>query len=197
MGSSISAGSGYARATGAPVVGFIGDSTFFHSGMTGLANAVFNRHDILVVILDNGTTAMTGHQPNPGMAQHVLGEHAAHLDIEPIVRALGVTEVRKVRGSNLAALTAAFEELGALSGVRVLIAEEPCVLYARRKLGKGKPRVAEVARQGAEALRCLEELACPAFCRNGDEVAVDESLCTGCMICLQAAPGVFRARNRA
>ncbi|WP_165079168.1 MULTISPECIES: indolepyruvate ferredoxin oxidoreductase subunit alpha [unclassified Desulfovibrio] len=197
MGSSISAGSGYARATGAPVVGFIGDSTFFHSGMTGLANAVFNRHDILVVILDNGTTAMTGHQPNPGMAQHVLGEHAAHLDIEPIVRALGVEEVRKVRGSNLAALKAAFEELGALSGVRVLIAEEPCVLYARRKLGKGKPRVAEVVRQGAEALRCLEELACPAFCRNGDEVSVDESLCTGCMICLQAAPGVFRARNRA
>ena len=197
MGSSISAGSGYARATGAPVVGFIGDSTFFHSGMTGLANAVFNRHDILVVILDNGTTAMTGHQPNPGMAQHVLGETSAHLDIEPIVRALGVQECRKVRGSNLAALKAAFEELGALSGVRVLIAEEPCVLYARRRLGKGRPRVAEVVRQGAEALRCLEELACPAFCRNGDEVAVDESLCTGCMICLQAAPGVFRARNRA
>lgn len=197
MGSSISAGSGYARASGGPVLGFIGDSTFFHSGMTGLANAVFNRHDILVVILDNGTTAMTGHQPNPGMAQEVLGEMAAHLDIEPIVRALGVEHCRKVRATNLAALTAAFEELGALSGVRVLIAEEPCVLYARRKLGKGRPRVAEVIRQGAEAVRCLEELACPAFCRNGDEVSVDESLCTGCMFCLQAAPGVFRARNRA
>lgn len=197
MGSSVSAGSGYARASGGPVVGFIGDSTFFHSGMTGLANAVFNRHDILVVILDNGTTAMTGHQPNPGMAQEVLGEAAAHLDIEPIVRALGVKHCRKVRATSLAALTAAFEELGALSGVRVLIAEEPCVLYARRKLGKGRPRVAEVVRQGAEAVRCLEELACPAFCRNGDEVAVDESLCTGCMFCLQAAPGVFRARNRA
>lgn len=196
MGSSISAGSGYARATGGQVLGFIGDSTFFHSGMTGLANAVFNRHDILVVILDNGTTAMTGHQPNPGMAQHVLGETAVHLDIEPIVRALGVEHCRKVRASNLAALRAAFEELGALSGVRVLIAEEPCVLYARRRLGKGRSRVAEVARQGEEALRCLEELACPAFCRNGNEVAVDESLCTGCMICLQAAPGIFRARKR-
>lgn len=197
MGSSVSAGSGYARASGAPVLGFIGDSTFFHSGMTGLANAVFNRHDILVVILDNGTTAMTGHQPNPGMVQEVLGEAAAHLDIESIVRALGVEHCRKVRATNLAALTAAFEELGALSGVRVLIAEEPCVLYARRRLGKGRPRVAEVIRQGAEAVRCLEELACPAFCRNGDEVSVDESLCTGCMFCLQAAPGVFRARNRA
>ena len=65
MGSSVSAGSGFARASGKPVVAFIGDSTFFHSGMTGLANAVFNKHDILVVILDNGTTAMTGHQPNP------------------------------------------------------------------------------------------------------------------------------------
>ena len=197
MGSSISAGSGYARATGAPVIGFIGDSTFFHSGMTGLANAVFNRHNILVVILDNGTTAMTGHQPNPGMAQHVLGEMAAHLEIEPIVRALGVEHCRKVKTSNLGALKSAFAELGELDGVRVLIAEEPCVLYARRKLGQARTRVAEAVRQGEDALRCLEELACPAFCRTGDEVSVDESLCSGCMICLQAAPGVFRARPKA
>lgn len=64
MGSSVSAGSGFAMVSDRPVVGFIGDSTFFHSGMTGLANAVFNKHDVLLVILDNGTTAMTGHQPN-------------------------------------------------------------------------------------------------------------------------------------
>ena len=67
MGSSVSAGSGFAMVSDRPVVGFIGDSTFFHSGMTGLANAVFNKHDVLLVILDNGTTAMTGHQPNPGV----------------------------------------------------------------------------------------------------------------------------------
>ena len=65
MGSSVSAGSGFAMVSDRPVVGFIGDSTFFHSGMTGLANAVFNKHDVLLVILDNGTTAMTGQQGNP------------------------------------------------------------------------------------------------------------------------------------
>lgn len=196
MGSSVSAGSGYARACHKPVVGFIGDSTFFHSGMTGLANAVFNRHNILLVILDNGTTAMTGHQPNPGMDQQVLGEDAAHLDIEPVVRALGVQDCLTVGGHNLAALTRAFTELGAKSGVRVLIAREPCVLYARRRLGRKHARVATVARQGEEAQRCLRELACPAFyCKNG-ELAVDKTLCTGCMVCLQAAPGVFRAEPR-
>ena len=117
MGSSVSAGSGFARASGKPVVAFIGDSTFFHSGMTGLANAVFNKHDILVVILDNGTTAMTGHQPNPGMLQDILGEEAMHLDIESVVRGLGVTECVKVRSYNLKALHSALEDMRGKKGV--------------------------------------------------------------------------------
>ena len=197
MGSSVSAGSGFARASGKPVVAFIGDSTFFHSGMTGLANAVFNKHDILVVILDNGTTAMTGHQPNPGMLQDILGEEAMHLDIESVVRGLGVTECVKVRSYNLKALHSALEDMRDRKGVRVIIAEEPCVLYARRRLKKAAAQVAYVAEQGADAQRCLEELACPAFYRNGEDVAVDENLCTGCMVCLQVAPKAFKARKRA
>ena len=197
MGSSVSAGSGFARASGKPVVAFIGDSTFFHSGMTGLANAVFNKHDILVVILDNGTTAMTGHQPNPGMLQDILGEEAMHLDIESVVRGLGVTECVKVRSYNLKALHSALEDMRDKKGVRVIIAEEPCVLYARRRLKKAAAQVAYVAEQGADAQRCLEELACPAFYRNGEDVAVDENLCTGCMVCLQVAPKAFKARKRA
>ncbi|MDR2055520.1 MAG: indolepyruvate ferredoxin oxidoreductase subunit alpha [Desulfovibrio sp.] len=195
MGSSVSAGSGFAWASGMPVVAFIGDSTFFHSGMTGLANAVFNRHSLLLVVLDNGTTAMTGHQPNPGMEQPALGESALHLDMESIVRGLGVTECVKVRAFNLKALLKAFREMKAKSGVRVLIAEEPCVLYARR-LRKNAPRAAVVIRQGEGAQRCLKDLACPAFYRKGDELAVDPALCTGCMVCLQAAPGTFGARER-
>ena len=175
---------------------FIGDSTFFHSGMTGLANAVFNRHNLLLVILDNGTTAMTGHQPNPGMDQAVLGDVAVHLDIERIVRGLGVTECVKVRGFNLKALLDAFGNLKVKSGVRVLIAEEPCVLYARRRLKKSASSVAAVARQGEDAGRCLNNLACPAFFRKGDELAVDPTLCTGCMVCLQVAPDTFKARKR-
>ncbi|MDO5483373.1 MAG: indolepyruvate ferredoxin oxidoreductase subunit alpha [Desulfovibrionaceae bacterium] len=196
MGSSVSAGSGFARASGKPVIGFIGDSTFFHSGMTGLANAVFNRHDILLIIMDNGTTAMTGHQPNPGMVQDMLGDVSDHLDIEAIVRGLGVRDCVKVKSYNLGAVTRALEEMKAKSGVRVIIAEEPCVLYARRRLGKAQSQVAVVAQQGEDARRCLEELACPAFCRKGDVVAVDPTLCTGCMLCLQVAPKAFKAQKR-
>lgn len=196
MGSSVSAGSGFAMAADKPVVAFIGDSTFFHSGMTGLANAVFNRHDLLLIVLDNGTTAMTGHQPNPGMLQDVLGESAVHLDIESVVRGLGVTEVVKVKAYNLRNSLKTLEDMKAKSGVRVIIAEEPCVLYARRTLKKVSPQIAMVAEQGTEARRCLEELACPAFIRDGDAVGVDETLCAGCMVCLQVAPGAFKARKR-
>jgi indolepyruvate ferredoxin oxidoreductase alpha subunit len=196
MGSSVSAGSGFACISGRPVVAFIGDSTFFHSGMTGLANAVFNRHDLLLVILDNGTTAMTGHQPNPGMPQPSLGHDAVHLDIESIVRGLGVTECARVRAFNLKELLETFQGMKAKSGVRVLIAEEPCVLYARRSLKQSSSRVAVVARQGDDAQRCLRDLACPAFYCEGEVLAVEPTLCTGCMVCLQAAPGVFKAQKR-
>ncbi len=196
MGSSISTGSGFARISGKPVVAFIGDSTFFHSGMTGLANALFNKHDLMVVILDNGTTAMTGHQPNPGMAQEVLGDDALHLDIESVVRGLGVTQFARVKAFNLKGVMAALEELKDKKGVRVLLAEEPCALYARRQFKKGTTQVAEVREQGPDAQRCLETLACPAFYRDGDRLAVDESLCSGCMVCLQVAPKAFKARKR-
>ncbi len=194
MGSSVSAGSGFARGGRGRVVAFIGDSTFFHSGMTGLANAVFNNHDLLLVILDNGTTAMTGHQPNPGMLQEKLGENATHLDIENIVRGLGVTQFAAVRGSNLKALLAAFEEMRDQKGVRVILAQEPCMLYARRALGKKRKTVAVVKEQGQEVERCFRELACPAFMKVEGKFSMDENLCSGCMLCLQIAPGAFAAK---
>ncbi len=194
MGSSVSAGSGFAAASDQPVVAFIGDSTFFHSGITGLANAVFNNHNLLVVILDNGTTAMTGHQPNPGMRADLLGAQCVHLDIESIVRGCGVTQVAKVRPFNVRATLQTLEDMKAKSGVRVLIAEEPCVLFARRTLKKARSQTAYVAAQDDTVQACLTELACPAFRREGDAVQVDETLCAGCMVCLQISPS-FKARK--
>ena len=166
MGSSVSGGSGFAIGSGKTVVGFIGDSTFFHSGMTGLANAVFNKVDIVVVILDTGTPAMTGHQPNPGMRQDMLGDLCAHLDIESIVRGFGVEQIKKVKAFNLKSVVKAFEEFKDMKGVRVLISEEPCALYARRRLKMGMERYAVVSQQGDDAKRCFETFACPAFCRR-------------------------------
>ena len=196
MGSSVSGGSGFAIGSGKTVVGFIGDSTFFHSGMTGLANAVFNKVDIVVVILDNGTTAMTGHQPNPGMRQDMLGDLCAHLDIESIVRGFGVEQIKKVKAFNLKSVVKAFEEFKDMKGVRVLISEEPCALYARRRLKMGMERYAVVSSQGDDAKRCFETFACPAFCRRDGEYAVDDTLCTGCGMCLQIAPKAFKLVKR-
>lgn len=195
MGSSVSAGSGFAMASDRPVVGFIGDSTFFHSGITGLANAVFNKHNLLLIILDNGTTAMTGHQPNPGVIPAVLGDGCEHLDIETVVRGVGVTDVVKVKPFNTRATVNALEAMKARTGVRVIIAEEPCLLFARRTLKQVRPRIAHVARQDADVLACMAELACPAFRQEDGGVGIDPTLCAGCMVCLQNAPSI-RARKR-
>ncbi len=195
MGSSISAGSGFAKFSDKPVLAFIGDSTFFHSGITGLVNAVFNRHNVIMIILDNGTTAKTGHQPNPGVVQEVLGAASVHMDIEAIVRGCGVKHVTKVRPYNVKATLAALEEAKAKAGVRVIIAEEPCVLFARRTLKKKRNRVAYVALQGDGVQKTAETLACPAFSRQGADVTVDAALCAGCMVCMQVSPD-FKARKK-
>ena len=195
MGSSISAGSGFAKATGEQVVAFIGDSTFFHSGMTGLVNAVFNKHNILLVILDNGTTAMTGHQPNPGMDEAVLGSNNVHLDIESIVKGCGVSQVAKVRGYNQKNLQRTIEEMKEQQGVRVLIVEEACVLFARRVLKKARTQVAYVDKQDQSAQHCLEHFACQAFRKDGETISVDPELCAGCMVCMQVSPS-FKAKKR-
>ena len=195
MGSSVSAGSGFARASGKPTVAFIGDSTFFHSGITGLINAVFNKHNLLLVILDNGTTAMTGHQPNPAVDAEVLGADHVHLDIEAVVQGCGVRQHTTVKAYNRKKLLQALEHMKSLDGVRVIIAREPCVLHARRTLKKIAPQAAHVPVQTTEALTALELVACPAMRRENDFVTVDESQCAGCMLCLQLSPA-FQSRKR-
>lgn len=195
MGSSVSAGSGFAMASGKPVVAFIGDSTFFHSGVTGLINAVFNDHNLLLVILDNHTTAMTGHQPNPGVEVTIQGENESRVSIETIVKGCGVEHVRKVSPLNRKKTEAALAELKELDGVRVLIAREPCPLHARRLLGKKFVQTAYVAEQTESVRQCVNTLACPAFSLNNDKVVIDEAACSGCMFCLQVADGI-KARKR-
>ncbi|WP_147820834.1 indolepyruvate ferredoxin oxidoreductase subunit alpha [Salidesulfovibrio onnuriiensis] len=185
MGSSISAGCGASVAQDKPVVAFIGDSTFFHSGLTGLASAVFNNHDILLVILDNHTTAMTGHQPHPGVEKTVLGDNEHRLDIAKVCEGLGVPEIRQVNPLNQKKTMAALEELKEMSGVRVLIAREPCPLHARRVYKKVAPMVAYVADSCTGRAECLDKLACPAFYKDGDKAAINPILCNGCMLCLQ------------
>ncbi len=195
MGSSVSAGSGFSKASGKPVVAFIGDSTFFHSGITGLVNAVFNNHDILLVILDNHTTAMTGHQPNPGVELTSMGANESRVSIEAIVKGCGVEHVRTVSPLNRKKTEAVLAELKELDGVRVLIARDPCPLHARRLMGKKLVQVAYVAEQTESVRECASTLACPAFSLEGENVVINEATCIGCMFCLQVADGI-KARKR-
>jgi indolepyruvate ferredoxin oxidoreductase alpha subunit len=195
MGSSITAGTGVSRASGQPAIAFIGDSTFFHSGVTGIINAVFNDHDILVIVVDNATTAMTGHQPHPGVEISAIGPNENRVDIEAIVRGCGVEHIEVVNPLNFRKTTAALEKLRDTPGVRVLIAREPCPLHAKRSMGKKYPKVATITEQSESVRACLEQLACPAFELHESEVAINETMCSGCMLCLQLSPEI-KAKDR-
>jgi indolepyruvate ferredoxin oxidoreductase, alpha subunit len=196
MGSSISAGAGFARASGRPVVAFIGDSTFFHSGLTGLVDAVAYNHDILIVILDNRTTAMTGHQPNPGVDTTILGTNPHPVDLAALVRACGVEPIR-VNPLNHKATVAALRDLAAKTGPRVLIAEYPCPIHARRVGQAKKTPPARVAGDPAACLTVRDSLACPAFAMEDGVFTINQDQCDGCMYCVQLSADIKPGKKEA
>jgi len=188
MGSSVSTSCGFSKTTNNKVISFIGDSTFFHSGIPGLINAVFNNHNFTLFILDNGTTAMTGHQPNPGVDMGLLNQTGyGRIAIEDVVRAVGVKELTiiepfKVRKS-IEAVKKAFE----FQGVSVVISKEICTLYAKGlKLQKGKRyRVSDKCKNHRD---CINQLGCPAFFLDEGKVQINPTQCTGCAVCVQVCP---------
>lgn len=189
MGSSITTACGIARATDQKVVAFIGDSTFFHAGLTGLANAVHNRHDVLLVILDNGTTAMTGHQPHPGVTLTPPDYPGRPLNLAGVVRGLGVEKLWVVNPFKYKeSLAAAKEALGA-TGVRVLISQAPCHLYVQRLKGKKPKARFQVVDPCGDCRHCLEYFGCPAMYVKPDaeafQMLIDPELCAGCAFCVQ------------
>lgn len=188
MGSSVSTSCGFSKATDKKVISFIGDSTFFHSGITGLVNAVFNNHNFTLVILDNGITAMTGHQPNPGvdMTQMNLAGYNK-ISIENVVRALGVEHVTIVKPFKVKKSIAAIKEALEFKGVSVIISKEPCALYAKSlKLLKVRPfRVTDKCLDHKD---CINEIACPSFYLEKGKVKIDADTCVGCAVCAQICP---------
>ncbi|KMY66670.1 indolepyruvate ferredoxin oxidoreductase [Desulfocarbo indianensis] len=188
MGSSVSSSGGISRATGQKVVSFIGDSTFFHSGLTGLANAVHNNHNFTLVILDNGTTAMTGHQPHPGVDTEKIGDSTTHIDIEGVVRGLGVQHVTTIKPLKTKSSIAAIKEAVEFQGVSVVISKELCPLYARRVAPKTrKPfQVSEAKCKGH--LDCIKKVACPAMFLENGKAKINSLQCIGCALCAQICP---------
>jgi indolepyruvate ferredoxin oxidoreductase alpha subunit len=188
MGSSAGTACGFSAATDQKVIAYIGDSTFFHSGIPPLVNAVFNNHNYTLVILDNGITAMTGHQPNPGVDMNQFNlEGYGRVSIEAVVRALGVEHVSVIRPYRIKKSIAAIREALEYKGVSVVIAEELCTLYAKGlKKAVGKPFM--VGERCKNHRDCIDKLGCPAFTLEAERVKIDPDLCTGCSVCAQICP---------
>jgi len=188
MGSSVGTACGFSKVTGKKVIGFIGDSTFFHSGIPGLINAVFNNHNFTLVILDNGTTAMTGHQPNPGVDMKNLDKSGyGRVSIEEVVRAVGVTHVDVIYPFNVKKSIETVKEALSVQGVSVIISREICTLYAR-SIKKPRRNAFYVSDRCNQDRVCINELGCPAFSVVDNRVTIDPIMCSGCSVCAQICP---------
>ena len=174
---------------------FIGDSTFFASGITGVVNAVYNQAKQTVCILDNSTTAMTGHQPHPGTGVTMMGEIVEKVSIPKILEAVGVNPIIEVDPFDQEKAVAAVKEADAAPGVSAIIFKSPCISIAG-KLGYKFPGTKSVDNEKCIGCRkCINELGCPALSlstktnsKGKQLVEVDKSLCTGCGLCAGVCP---------
>ncbi|MEY8282728.1 indolepyruvate ferredoxin oxidoreductase subunit alpha [Lachnospiraceae bacterium 50-23] len=159
---------------------FIGDSTFFASGITGVINAVYNGTDIVLVVLDNSTTAMTGHQPHPGTGVTMMGDVTQSISIEKVLEGIGVKRIVTADPLNLAEAVKAVEDVMEEKGVRAVIFRSPCIAVAK----DSSSYMVEESRCTSCA-RCIRKLGCPAITRKEGRVYIEPSLCFGCGVCTQ------------
>ena len=187
MGASITVGSGIAHSVeGAEVVSTIGDSTFLHTGVNGLINAVYNNANQTVIILDNRITAMTGHQPNPNTGMTACGVESPKISLEEIARACGVKFVEAVDPYDLTHLLAVLKEAKEREGVKVIIAKQPCVIMNKR-LGIKRSRYVVDSDRCLKCGACIR-YGCPALETDENGAARTTSLCTGCGVCADICP---------
>jgi indolepyruvate ferredoxin oxidoreductase alpha subunit len=192
MGSSIANAVGIAKAgtETKPIIATIGDSTFLHAGIPPLIDAVYNNASITVFILDNHVTAMTGGQEHPGTGRTLRGEQTSRVDFEQMVRACGVTWVRRVDSYDVAAVYQACREAAAHKGVAVVISDRPCVLDPVKIKGPAL----EVRAAGCTACQACMNLGCPALGWSEEmfdghhKVRINAGLCIGCTLCAQICP---------
>jgi indolepyruvate ferredoxin oxidoreductase alpha subunit len=193
MGASIGNAIGLDRVNGSKkgTVAVIGDSTFFHSGVTGLMDAVYNRSNITVVILDNRVTAMTGGQEHPATGQTLMGEPAPRIDFRRLCEALGVKAVVEVDPYDYEACLRVIQEEMARPGPSVIITNRPCVLMPQRIMDE--PYVVDL--ETCNGCSACFRISCPAIMaatetneHGSPKAIIDETLCTGCTLCAQICP---------
>ena len=151
---------------------FTGDSTFFASGITGVVNAVYNAADMIVCVLDNSTTAMTGHQPHPGTGRNMMATPVEKISIEKILLGAGVKKVVTVDP------IAAVKKCADIKGVKAIIFKSPCVA-----IEKSTKKMKVDSDKCVGCLRCIKEIGCPALSVSGGKAVIDGNLCTGCGLC--------------
>lgn len=185
MGASVSGIHGYNKARGAEAEGrtvaVIGDSTFMHSGMTGLANIAYNGSASLVIIVDNSITGMTGHQHNPTTGYNIKGDPATKIDLEALCHALGINRVRVVDPYDLAACEGAIDEEISANEPSVIISRRPCALLKQVKVNPPLRVDSELCRS---CKRCMK-IGCPAISMRDGKAIIDATLCVGCDLCKQ------------
>ena len=190
MGSSVGTSNGFSKSTNQKVISFIGDSTFFHAGIPALINAKYNKNEFILIILDNRTTAMTGHQPNPGVGVNAYGDEVSIIEIEEIVKGIGIDFVQVVDPYNLEETQKVIEEALNKDGIRVIISRRECSLIRDAKLRKkGIWHIAKVDEEKCRMCKiCINQFSCPAIYIEDDKIKIDEKLCDGCGVCVQLCP---------
>jgi indolepyruvate ferredoxin oxidoreductase alpha subunit len=206
MGSSITTACGLAEVTDQDIVATIGDSTFFASGLPGITNAVYNQHRICVVVLDNRTTAMTGHQPHPGTGLTGMQKEVPPLDIEEVCKGLGVKYVKTVEPfESMAGLVTEVREMVKWArenhSPAVLVSKEACALLTaadRRRAGEFPPKYYVDSEVCNACKRCLNRLSCPAMYLDPEteQAVIDETQCNLCGTCVSVCPqGAIRQED--
>jgi len=194
MGASVSLAQGYVYSgIETPVIATIGDSTFFHAGMPGLINAVQHRVPLTVVVMDNGWTAMTGMQTNPGTEEAFQPSGNRQVDLAELIPAMGVDHFFVIDPFELEEATAVVEEALGLPGVKVILSRQECAIQAQRR-GLAAGAVAVDVEACTLCRRCITVTGCPAISLGEDAVVIDEALCYGCGLCAQVCP--FEAIER-
>lgn len=185
MGASISGLHGWNKAKGEEgeknTVAVIGDSTFMHSGMTGLASIAYNQSNSTVIILDNSITGMTGHQQNPTTGKNLYGDPAGRVNLEALAKAMGINRVRVVDPYNIAECEAAVKEELAAEEPSVIISRRPCALL---KEVKHNPPL-KVNTEKCKSCKMCMKIGCPAISMKDGKAHIDDTLCVGCGVCTQ------------
>ena len=173
---------------------FVGDSTFFASAITGVVNAVYNQADMTLVVLDNSTTAMTGHQPHPGTGVRMMEfangnipamheDVANKISIEKVLNGIGVEVVETVNPLDLEQAIACVKRVSAKKGVKAIIFRSPCIAVTKKK------KAAQIIPEKCiQCKKCIRSLGCPALVYDQGKVVIDTAQCVGCMLCEKVCP---------